>query len=49
MDTDKPKYMVEVYDHATGEHYEREANAEELAFYEQVKDIPNVFTNEPTE
>lgn len=30
------KHMVEVYDAETGEHYEREATAEELAFYEQL-------------
>jgi hypothetical protein len=34
MDTEKHKYTVEVYDNATGEHYTRPANAEELAFYE---------------
>jgi hypothetical protein len=33
MATELPKHMVEVYDNATGEHYERPATAEELAYY----------------
>ena len=30
-------HTVEVYDNATGEHYTRPANAEELAYYEQLE------------
>jgi hypothetical protein len=30
-------YTVEVYDNETGEHYTRPANAEELAFYEELE------------
>ena len=33
MATELPKYTVEVYDNETGEHYERPATAEELAYY----------------
>ena len=35
MDTET-KYTVEIYDNLTGEHYERECTAEELAFYEEL-------------
>jgi hypothetical protein len=38
-------HTVEVYDNATGEHYTRPANAEELAFYEQFK-VEQELTNE---
>lgn len=31
------KWMVEVYDSLTGEHYERECTPEELVFYEQLE------------
>ena len=33
MATELPKYTVEVYDNKTGEHYERPATTEELAYY----------------
>jgi len=33
MATESPSYTIEVYDNATGEHYERPATPEELAYY----------------
>jgi hypothetical protein len=45
-------HTVEVYDNATGEHYTRPANAEELAFYKQLeKELAEskTETTEPTE
>ena len=35
MDTET-NWTVEVYDHATGEHYTRPCTPEELAFYEEL-------------
>ena len=48
MAIELPKYMVEVYDLATGEHYEREANAEELAFYKQLESEQADDASEPS-
>jgi hypothetical protein len=42
-------HTVEVYDNATGEHYTRPANAEELAFYEQLEAEALQPTEPPTE
>jgi hypothetical protein len=44
--------LVEVYDHATGEHFTRPANAEELAYYKELeKELAqsNTETAQPTE
>lgn len=48
MATETAKHMVEVYDLATGEHYEREANAEELAFYAQLESEQTDDASEPS-
>jgi hypothetical protein len=48
----RTKHTVEVYDNATGEHFTRPANAEELAFYKQLeKELAqsNTEKSEPTE
>lgn len=49
MDSDKE--TVEVYDNATGEHYTRDATAEEIMIYQQIKDAANNvkvrFPNDP--
>jgi hypothetical protein len=45
----KTNHTVEVYDNATGENYTRPANAEELAFYDELEKELTQSNSEPTE
>ena len=47
MATELPKYTVEVYDNKTGEHYERPATTEELAYYAEHDTIETDETSSP--
>jgi hypothetical protein len=47
MATGLRKHIVEVYDNATGEHYERPATAEELAYYAEHDTVETDETPSP--
>jgi len=48
MATALPKYTVEVYDNETGEHYERPATADELAYYAEYDTVNDDETPSPS-